>query len=127
MAVTPVRINLCDQHSRRFRLLGPAWYNNLERYMTMTTEHANYTERIVTDPQILVGKPVIKGTRIAVEHVLEYLAHTPNFEEFFADYPELTMEDVQACLAYAQAVVEGEDVTPAPRRPGHGRTLHPNL
>jgi uncharacterized protein (DUF433 family) len=72
----------------------------------MSTEHTAYRERIVTDPEILVGKPVIKGTRIAVELVLAYLAHTPDLDELFADYPELTREDVQAVLAYAQEAVE---------------------
>ncbi len=59
-------------------------------------------DRIVKDPTILVGKPVVKGTRIAVEVVLDYLARNPNFEDLFVDYPRLTMEDVKACLAVAQ-------------------------
>jgi uncharacterized protein (DUF433 family) len=58
-------------------------------------------ERITTNPAVMVGKPVVKGTRIPVELVLPYLAETPNFDELFADYPELTMADVQACLRYA--------------------------
>jgi uncharacterized protein (DUF433 family) len=62
-------------------------------------------ERITVDPRVMVGKPVVKGTRVPVEIVLEYLAHNPNFAEFFADYPHLTMEDVQACLDYARALV----------------------
>ena len=70
----------------------------------------------MTDPEILAGKPVITGTRVPVALVLEYLANTPNFEEFFADYPELTIADVQACLAYAQALVAGKKVSPSPRR-----------
>ncbi len=71
----------------------------------MTKEQPHYHDRIVRDPEILVGKPVVKGTRIPVEVVLEYLAHNPNFDELFADYPRLTMADVQACLEYAQALV----------------------
>ena len=59
-------------------------------------QHAT-TDRIVRDPAILVGKPVVKGTRIAVEVVLDYLAHNPNFDDLFADYPRLTMDDVKAC------------------------------
>ncbi|HEY7063430.1 MAG TPA: DUF433 domain-containing protein [Chloroflexota bacterium] len=58
-------------------------------------------DRIIMDPAVMVGKPVVKGTRIPVELVLRYLAETPDFDELFADYPELTMEDVQACLEYA--------------------------
>jgi uncharacterized protein (DUF433 family) len=62
-------------------------------------------DRIIQDPAILGGKPVVKGTRIAVEVVLEYLAHNPDFAELFADYPRLTMDDVMACFAFAQARV----------------------
>ncbi len=65
-----------------------------------------YKDRIVRDPQILVGKPVVKGTRIPVDLVLAYLARNPNFDELFADYPRLTLDDVQACLAYAGAAIE---------------------
>ena len=71
----------------------------------MNNEQTRYQDRIVRNPEILVGKPVVKGTRIPVEVVLEYLAHNPDFAELFADYPRLTMDDVQACLAYAQALV----------------------
>ena len=71
----------------------------------MANEQPTYHDRIIRDPEILVGKPVVKGTRIPVEVVLEYLAHNPDFAELFADYPRLTMEDVQACLAYAQDLV----------------------
>ncbi len=72
----------------------------------MNDSRIAYQDRIVTDPAILVGKPTVRGTRIAVELVLAYLANNPNFEELFADYPRLTMDDVRACLAYAQAQVE---------------------
>ncbi len=72
----------------------------------MTKEQPTYQDRIITDPDILVGKPVVKGTRISVELVVDYLAQNPNLEELFADYPRLTIEDVKACLAYAHAVME---------------------
>ena len=94
----------------------------------MTEDHHPYQDRIVTDPEILVGKPAIKGTRIAVEHVLQQLAANPDTNELFAAYPDLTLDDVKACLAYAQALVEGEDVTPAPRRRPHRRDVaHPTV
>jgi uncharacterized protein (DUF433 family) len=57
--------------------------------------------RVVRDPAILVGKPTIKGTRISVALVLQYLADNPDFNEIFEAYPHLTLEDVRACLAYA--------------------------
>ena len=71
----------------------------------MRDEPSPDPNRIIRDPRILLGKPVVKGTRIPVEVVLDYLAHNPNFAELFADYPRLTMDDVQACLGYATAIV----------------------
>jgi uncharacterized protein (DUF433 family) len=71
-----------------------------------------YQERIVADPRILAGKPVIKGTRISVDLVLEELAHNPEIDELLAAHPDLTRTDVQACLAYAKDFLAGEDVTP---------------
>jgi len=73
-------------------------------------EVINYRDRITADPRVMVGKPVIRGTRIPVETVLEELAHNPNINELLAAHPALTLEDVQACLAYAQAMVRGEEV-----------------
>lgn len=69
----------------------------------MNPKRATYQERIIQDPKIMVGKPVVKGTRIPVEKVLEQLAYKPDLDELFAIYPRLTMEDVRACLAYAHA------------------------
>ena len=70
-----------------------------------------FDDRIVTDPQIMVGKPVVKGTRIPVSLVLEYLAANPDLEYLFAAFPRLTEADVRACkpsMSYAQALVEAE-------------------
>ena len=64
-----------------------------------------YGERIVQDPQILGGEPVIRGTRISVTGIIDHLAATPEFEDLFAAYPRLTIEDVQATLAYAHDAV----------------------
>ncbi len=85
-------------------------------------EIINYRDRIMADPKVMVGKPVIRGTRIPVETVLEELAHNPNVDELLAAHPALTLEDVQACLAYAQAIVRGELVSPTPRRRAHPAT-----
>ena len=68
-------------------------------------ERPSYRDRIIRDPDILVGKPVVKGTRIPVELVLAKLAQDPNLNDLFADYPRLTTEDVRACLEYARALV----------------------
>lgn len=67
----------------------------------MDTNLPIYRNRIVRDPQVMVGKPVVKGTRVPVERVIAHLRDTPDFDDLFAAFPHLTMEDVQACLAYA--------------------------
>lgn len=72
----------------------------------MADRQISYRDHIIADPDILVGKPVVKGTRIPVALVLEYLAANPSFDDLFADYPRLTLDDVRACFAYAQALVE---------------------
>jgi uncharacterized protein (DUF433 family) len=72
----------------------------------------DYRERIVRDPTILVGMPTVKGTRIAVELVLDFLSQELDLDELFAAYPRLTREDVQAVLASARAVVVGEEAVP---------------
>jgi uncharacterized protein (DUF433 family) len=59
------------------------------------------SERIALDPQVMLGKPVIRGTRITVEILLEKLAAGNSIEEILADYPRLAREDVLAAVAYA--------------------------
>jgi uncharacterized protein (DUF433 family) len=80
----------------------------------MKEEQRTYHERVIADPRILAGKPVVKGTRIAVDLVLEELAQNPAIDELLAAHPDLTRDDVQACLAYARAIVTGEEVSPKP-------------
>ena len=60
-----------------------------------------WRERIIIDPAVLVGKPVIKGTRLAVEFVIDLLAKDWPESEILRNYPGLTHEDIQACLGYA--------------------------
>jgi len=60
-----------------------------------------WPERIVIDPELLAGKPVIRGTRIAVELILELLAAGQSKSEIMANYSGLTREDILACLSYA--------------------------
>lgn len=61
--------------------------------------------RITRDPKVLIGKPVIKGTRISVEFILERLAANWSEAEILENYPDVTREDILACLAYARDVV----------------------
>jgi uncharacterized protein (DUF433 family) len=60
-----------------------------------------WKDRITADPAVLAGKPVVRGLRISVEHVLRALAGGVPAAELLAEYPELQPEDVSACLAYA--------------------------
>lgn len=57
--------------------------------------------RIVCDPRVVAGKPIIKGTRLTVEFVLNLLAHDSTIQEILAEYNGLTREDIQACLLFA--------------------------
>jgi len=61
-----------------------------------------WQDRIVIDPAILAGKPVIKGTRLAVEFVIGLLAQGWSESEILRNYPGLTHEDLHACLSYAR-------------------------
>jgi uncharacterized protein (DUF433 family) len=69
-------------------------------------------ERIVLDPKVMVGKPVIRGTRVPVERVLTLLAEGLTVKEILKDYPHLTKDDVAAVLLYAARVTGREEVYP---------------
>jgi len=71
-----------------------------------------FSERIVLDPAILLGKPCVKGTRLSVEFLLGLLAQGWSEAELLRNYPGLTHEDVLACLSYASELVEQERVYP---------------
>jgi len=58
-------------------------------------------ERITLNPKVVAGKPVIKGTRLTVEYILNLLAHGATVEEILQEYEGLTQEDIQACLLFA--------------------------
>lgn len=70
----------------------------------------NWRDRITIDPEILVGKPIIKGTRIAVEFVVDLLGRGWTAERILREYDHLAPEDIQACLAYASEVLKSERV-----------------
>lgn len=69
-------------------------------------------DRIVVDPRILTGKPVVRGTRISVELVVELLAAGWDHAQILASYPHLVEEDVRACVAYASELLREEKVYP---------------
>lgn len=72
------------------------------------------SDRIVLDPEILAGKPVIRGTRIAVELILELLAAGQSQSEILDNYPGLAREDILACLSYASYLAHEYKAFPIP-------------
>ena len=74
----------------------------------------SWQERITVDPKVLVGKPVIRGTRISVEFVIDLLARGWTSEQILREYDHLTPEDIKACLAYARDILQSERVYPVP-------------
>ena len=74
-----------------------------------------WRDRIVSDPEILVGKPVVKGTRISVELILGWLANGWTFEQILESYPHITREDILAALAFATELLHEKDYIPLPK------------
>ena len=74
----------------------------------------DWHDRITVDPKVLAGKPVIRGTRIAVEFVVDLLGRGWTTEQILHEYDHLTSEDIQACLSYASDVLKSE--------PAHSRS-----
>lgn len=71
-----------------------------------------FSKRIVCDPKILKGKPVIKGTRISVEFILELLRSGMSFDTILDEYAQLSKTDLEAALAFAKHAVSREEVAP---------------
>ncbi len=79
-----------------------------------------YQNRIVVNPKIMVGKPVIKGTRITVELILRLLAQGMTEQEILENHPHLKKEDIRAALEYAAQTIEEEKVFPlVPQKAKH--------
>ena len=73
-------------------------------------QEVNLLDRITFRADIFGGKPVIRGMRFAVEHVLEMLAAGDSVETILSEYPILEPEDIQACLLYAHRSLAGEEI-----------------
>lgn len=69
-------------------------------------------ERITTNPKVMVGKPVIRGTRLTVEYILNLLAHGATAEEILAEYEGLTFDDIRASLLFAAKALCGTELLP---------------
>jgi len=74
-------------------------------------------ERITLDPKVMVGKPVIKGTRLTVEYILNLLAHGATVTEILEEYKGLTSEDIQACLLFATKALASTSFMPLVTEP----------
>ncbi|MFT4092645.1 MAG: DUF433 domain-containing protein [Niabella sp.] len=67
-------------------------------------------DRIMINPEVLHGKPVIRGLRYPVESILEYLAGGDTIEDLLKEFPDLERDDILACLAYASASMKFKDI-----------------
>ncbi|HAG51194.1 MAG: antitoxin [Deltaproteobacteria bacterium GWC2_42_51] len=73
-------------------------------------EPQQYKDRIAVDPDIMLGKPVIKGTRVTIELILKKLSEGMTVEELLEAYPHLTKEDIFAALSYSADVISQEEL-----------------
>jgi len=69
-------------------------------------------KRITVDPKIMVGKPIIKGTRLTVEYVLNLLAHGSTYAEIIEEYKDISIQDIQACILFATKNLESTSFMP---------------
>ena len=76
----------------------------------MQTHTQQLLARITVNPQVMLGKPTIRGTRLTVEHILKAVGNGLTFEKLREDFPFLEPSDVQACILYASQLVENERV-----------------
>ncbi|MEB3121577.1 MAG: DUF433 domain-containing protein [Snowella sp.] len=76
----------------------------------MSVTNKNLLSRITFDPDILAGKPIIRGMRISVAMILELLSKGASMQEILEDYPDLEVADIQAALHYAYCLVANEEI-----------------
>ena len=74
----------------------------------------NQQSRITLNPDTLVGKPIIRGTRLTVEFIIDLLAQGWSTDEILRNYPGLNLEDIQACLSYASTALKSDKVYAIP-------------
>lgn len=72
----------------------------------------DWRERIVVDPKVMAGKPIVRGTRIPVDAIVKRIAEGMSIKEVLEDYPNLSEEDVKAALKYAASIITGEEILP---------------
>lgn len=69
-------------------------------------------ERIVINPKVMLGKPVIKGTRLTVEYIIDRLAHDASVDDLTREYEGITQDDIRACLLFARKTLSETDYLP---------------
>ena len=79
------------------------------------TKRENNKVRIIVDEKVMVGKPIIKGTRITVEAIIRRMAEGLTIKELLKEYPQLSEKDIMAVLEYAANVVSEEEIIPRVR------------
>lgn len=72
----------------------------------------DWRQRVVVDPKILVGKPIVRGTRLSVEFIVGLFAQGWTLQQVLDNHPGLTPEDVQACFGYTGEVLQSEQIYP---------------
>ena len=80
------------------------------KMIRMTLDDLTLMERIVVHPEICHGKPRVKGTRIFISIVLDWLAEGSTFEEIIDAYPSLTKEDIKAILVYSRKLIDNQKI-----------------
>ena len=80
-----------------------------ELYIKINNIYMNYQNKITSNPKVMLGKPVVKGTRITVELILKKIAGGYSFDEIIEMYPHITNDDILACVSYAVSVMESEE------------------
>jgi uncharacterized protein (DUF433 family) len=74
-------------------------------------------DRIVLDPKVVVGKPIIRGTRLTVDFILNLLAHGATEDEILSEYKGLEIQDIQACFLFAVKFIKNSDFMPLMEEP----------
>ncbi len=75
-------------------------------------------QRITVEPAVMTGKPVIRGTRLTVDYVLNLLAHGATYEEILAEYTELETDDIRACILFATKSLQEIEFAPLAKEQG---------
>lgn len=108
--IFPARLKLVDFIAPNYWVISLISLRLNSSLGKMAADDKDLMDRIVVDPKIMVGKPVIKGTRIPVYTVLEFIESGHTIDDITEAYPDLDKEDVKAAIRYARDVVEREEV-----------------